>query len=93
MQPVTVTRRRGPGCGRGIRLLLPLVLVASSLTGLTPVQAQSPSPTIVGSGDPRSEGEGAGLVGSPVLVAFAVIALGAAASIVTLVIVRLRREV
>ena len=92
VKPMTDARQRGPGPRRGVRLLLPLVLVASSLTGLTPVQAESPSPTIVGSGDPRSEGEGAGLVGSPLLVAFAVIAVGAAASVITLVIVRLRGE-
>ncbi len=77
---------------RGLRLLLPFVLVASSLVGLTPVRAESPSPTIVGSGDPRSEGEGAGLVGAPFLVALGVIALGAAVSGVTILLVRLRQE-
>ena len=90
MEPVTRGRRRGHR--KVLRPILPLVLVGSSLIGLPPVQAQSPSPPIVGSGDPRSEGEGAGLVGAPFLVAFGVIALGVAASGITVLLVRLRRE-
>lgn len=57
-----------------------------------PSAAETPSPTIIGRGDPRSEGEGAGLVGDPLLVALGVVALGTLASGVTLVFLRLTRD-
>ncbi len=92
VEPLTMKGRRRPGRGTAVRLLLALVFVASLLAGPIPAGAESPSPTILGGGDPRSEGEGAGLVGAPFLVALGVIALGVAASGVTLLFVRLRRE-
>ena len=72
-------------------LLVPLLLVGSAL-GPAVARGQSPSPTIVGTGDPRSEGEGAGLVGAPFLVAFGVIALGLLTAGATLLFVRLTRD-
>jgi hypothetical protein len=54
--------------------------------------ADSPSPTVVGSGDTRSEGEGAGLVGAPVLIALGVIGLGLVVAGGTLVFLRLSRD-
>jgi hypothetical protein len=57
-----------------------------------PASAQSPSPGVVGGGDTRSEGEGAGLVGAPFLVAGGVVLLGLIAVGATLVYLRLVRE-
>jgi hypothetical protein len=79
-------------------VLVALLLVLSSTGVALPVSAESPTPaetpssTIAGRGDPRSEGEGAGLVGDPVLVALGVVALGAIASGATLVYLRLTRD-
>ncbi len=68
-----------------------LILLSSSGTALS-VRAVEPSPTIVDPGDPRSEGEGAGLVGDPFLAAFGVVVLGLLASVGTLIYLRLSRE-
>ena len=89
LRPVVQPISRRGGLRRGL-LLASIVLAAWSIVPTVPAAAQSPSPTIVGSGDPRSEGEGAGFVGSPVLVALAVIGFGVAAAGATLVVVRLR---
>jgi hypothetical protein len=51
--------------------------------------AASPVPTNVAGGDPRSAGEGPGLVGTPVVAIAIVFALGIAAAAVTLAWVRL----
>ena len=58
------------------------------------VHAQSPSPSggVIGGGDTRSDGEGAGAVGSPLLVAAGVIALGALTAAGTLLYLRLTRD-
>lgn len=56
------------------------------------VAADTPSPTVVGSGDTRSEGEGAGLVGAPVLIAVGVIGMGLVVAGGTLVYLRLSRD-
>jgi len=55
-------------------------------------RAQTPSPAIVPPGDTRSEGEGAGFVGSPLGVAIVVVALGAGAAVVTTLYLRLVRR-
>lgn len=69
------------------------LLILLSTTGVAlPVRAESPSPAIIDPGDPRSEGEGAGLVGEPFLIALGIVALGALASGVTLVYLRLTRD-
>lgn len=51
----------------------------------------SPSP-IIGTGDPRTNGGGPGLVGSPFVIALAVLALGALAAGGTVVYLRVRRQ-
>ena len=55
--------------------------------------AASPSPDPIG-GDPRSPGQGPGLVGDPLFALLAVVAIGVGSVIATLVYVRLtaRRE-
>lgn len=66
--------------------------VVASVTWLTlavPVLAASPSPTTSAGGDPRSSGQGPGLVGDPVLAVLAVVAIGIAAVALTFVYVRL----
>jgi hypothetical protein len=71
------------------------LLLLLPVAGLgAPVRAVdvTPAPTVVEPGDPRSEGEGAGLVGQPLLVAGGVIVLGILAAGATLVYARLTRE-
>jgi hypothetical protein len=65
--------------------------VLASAAGST-AAADTPSPTVVGSGDTRSEGEGAGLVGAPVLIALGVIGVGLVMAAGTLVYLRLSRD-
>lgn len=59
-----------------------------------PLLAASPSPTAGVGGDPRSSGQGPGLVGDPMLAVVLVVAIGLAAVALTLAYVRLtaRRE-
>jgi hypothetical protein len=54
----------------------------------TTTLAASPSPGAAG-GDPRSSGQGPGLVGDPAFALFAVLAIGLGSLLVTLVYVRL----
>jgi hypothetical protein len=88
--------RVGVFVARGARrAALVLCLAAVLLLAGSPlsiVAAATPSPELVPGGDTRSEGEGAGLVGSPVLVALGVIALGVAAAGATTLYLRLTRE-
>jgi hypothetical protein len=81
------------------RGLLALAVAGCLWIGIAslPVRAQTPTPseaaaTALPGGDTRSEGEGAGLVGQPVLIAAAVVILGAAAAGITLLYVRVSRE-
>ncbi len=64
---------------RGALIVLPLVL-SLWLAGVPLVLAESPNPTSVTAGDPRSSGQGPGLVGDPGT-AIAVVLLIAVASI------------
>lgn len=57
--------------------------------GPAAVAAASPSPTPAGAGDPRSSGEGPGLVGTPLVAIGAVVGLGVVTVLVTLAYVRL----
>jgi len=81
-----VTLRRGVGAGAAA-----LLWIAGTMTTL----AASPSPGEGGGGDPRSSGQGPGLVGDPAFALFAVIAIGFVSVVVTLAYVRLtaRRSV
>jgi hypothetical protein len=54
--------------------------------------AASPSPSTGVGGDPRSSGQGPGLVGDPLFALVAVIAIGLGALILTLAYVRLTRR-
>ena len=60
-----------------------------------PVLAASPTPSGMPGGDPRSSGQGPGLVGDPVLAVLAVFAIGLGALLLTLAYVRVtsRRDV
>jgi hypothetical protein len=53
-----------------------------------PLLAASPSPTAAPGGDPRSSGQGPGLVGEPVVAVLAVVAIGVGALALTLVYIR-----
>ena len=75
-----------------VRLAFVAAVAALLLLAVPGVHAASPSPGVVGPGDTRSEGEGAGLVGSPVLVALGVVGLGIAAAGATLLYLRLTRD-
>ena len=94
---------RGSGWLRtGRRTLVPLLLaialwlvVALPVAAATPEPAASPAPQpsptsgFLATGDPRSNGQGPGLVGSPFAIAFGVVLLGAVAAGGTLLYVRL----
>jgi len=55
----------------------------------TSVVAASPSPTAGSGGDPRSSGQGPGLVGDPLVALLAVLAIGGLALMLTLAYVRM----
>jgi hypothetical protein len=65
------------------------VATATWLTLANPTLAASPSPSPGTGGDPRSSGQGPGLVGDPLFALVAVVAIGLAALVLTLVYVRL----
>jgi hypothetical protein len=81
-----VTLRRGVGAGAAA-----LLWIAGTMTTL----AASPSPGGGSGGDPRSSGQGPGLVGDPAFALFAVVAIGLVSVVITLAYVRLtaRRSV
>ena len=61
--------------------------LALALAG--PILAASPAPTDAVGGDPRSAGQGPGLVGDPLVAVFAVLAIGLGAVALTLLYVKL----
>ncbi|MEA2026633.1 MAG: hypothetical protein U9O18_08070 [Chloroflexota bacterium] len=76
----------------GTTIMLALIAVglfAAAALGADPTTA--PAEVLEG-GDLRSEGEGPGLVGNPLLILAAVVALGFGTALVTLLIVRLTRR-
>ena len=79
------TLSRGLGLGAG----------AVWLGLAAPVLGASPTPSGMPGGDPRSSGQGPGLVGDPVFALLAVLAIGLCALLLTLAYVRLsaRRDV
>lgn len=74
--------------GRGVRALAVLAPAGWWLASAATVVAASPSPGSAG-GDPRSSGQGPGLVGDPLLAVGAVLAIGIGALLLTLAYVRL----
>jgi hypothetical protein len=75
-----------------IGLVFAIAFAVAPVAGQTRAIAASPSPAIVAPGDTRSEGEGAGFVGSPLLVALGVVLLGAGTAAVTMIYLRLRSD-
>lgn len=65
------------------------VAAVTWLTCAMTVLAASPSPSAAAGGDPRSSGQGPGLVGDPAFALLAVVAIGVGAVLVTLAYVRL----
>jgi hypothetical protein len=70
------------------RIVAPTVLWSGWLVLAGTVMAASPSPTGGSGGDPRSSGQGPGLVGDPLVAIGTVVAIGLAALILTLVYLR-----
>jgi len=68
------------------------LLLVACLLPVGAVAAESPVPSAAASGDVRTGGEGAGLVGSPFLAAAGVIVVGLAAAGLTVAWVRLERR-
>lgn len=72
-----------------------LITLAALAFGAAHVFAADPGPTlepVVLSGDPRSDGGGPGIVGSPLVILLGVVGLGLATVVVTLVLVRLTQR-
>lgn len=78
-----------------LRRAIVVGLCAAWLAGAVPVLAASPTPSGIPGGDPRSSGQGPGLVGDPVVAVLAVLAIGLGALLLTLTYVRMtaRRDV
>ena len=77
------------GAAAAKRVLGAMSMVIPWLILAIPALATSPSPSAGVGGDPRSSGEGPGLVGDPLVALLAVVAIGVGALIVTLAYVRL----
>lgn len=102
----TKKKRRAPGRLRAARWAMASLMFAAAVAfavalpvaGASPEPAASPppelsaTPGILDTGDPRSNGQGPGLVGSPFAVAFGVLALGVLAAGGALLYVRLTRR-
>jgi hypothetical protein len=74
----------------GLAVLVPgLSSIAPMLGGIPTALAASPEPSAATGGDPRSNGQGPGLVGTPGLAILAVLAIGLVAVIATTIYVRL----
>lgn len=76
---------------RNVAMAVSLALLLLSVAGPV-VSGASPEPTVLVTGDPRSEGQGPGVIGQPLVILLGVVALGAAAAGATLLIVRLTRD-
>jgi hypothetical protein len=76
-----------------VSALLPAVIsiVPGAASLVDSALAASPEPTPVSGGDPRSNGQGPGLIGTPGLAIVGVVALGVLAILVTAIYVRLTR--
>jgi hypothetical protein len=59
------------------------------LTGVVTVLAASPTPSAAVGGDPRSSGQGPGLVGDPAFAVLGVVAIGLGAVLLTIAYLRL----
>jgi hypothetical protein len=79
---------RRPGAGATLAAVASLATVASLLTWPAAALAASPAPSAVGAGDPRSVGQGPGLVGDPMTALLVVVAIGVLSLAATLAYVR-----
>jgi hypothetical protein len=88
---------RAAGRDRGLARTAAKAIVLGSIWLMLASAAlgASPAPSDMPGGDPRSSGQGPGLVGDPVLAVGAVLAIGLGALVLTLVYVRTtsRRDV
>ncbi len=62
---------------------------AALLASVATVLAATPAPSAAAGGDPRSAGQGPGLMGDPAFAVLAVVAIGLGAVVLTLVYLRL----
>lgn len=74
---------------RRVAAIVPIVIAWLALAAVA--LAASPSPPPEG-GDPRSSGQGPGLVGDPLFALLAVVGIGVASVVATLVYVRLTAD-
>ncbi len=81
-----MSRRRTAVSLAGLLAILGLLVIAGVALGAEPTAV--PAEVLEG-GDLRSEGEGPGLVGNPLLILAAVVGLGLATAVVTILLVRL----
>jgi hypothetical protein len=72
--------------------LFALCLDTHTAWAASPSPGPAASPGIIGSGDPRSNGQGPGLVGSPFAIAVGVVLLGLLAAGGTLLYLRITRD-
>lgn len=75
-------KRRQATAGAGAATLAWLAIAATAL-------AATPTPSAAVGGDPRSSGQGPGLVGDPAFAILAVVAIGLGAVVLTLAYLRL----
>ena len=66
-----------------------VLAAAAWLSTVATALAASPAPSAAAGGDPRSAGQGPGLVGDPAFAVLAVVAIGLGAVVLTLAWVRL----
>jgi hypothetical protein len=83
-----VTGRLGPAAEKADAVATALAALAVWLVCASAALAASPSPDPI-VGDPRSSGQGPGLVGDPLFALLAVFAIGVGSVIATLLYVRL----
>lgn len=81
--------RRGPRHSGGLARLAVAVGAALAWSLMTVGAVLGASPTPAAGGDPRSSGQGPGLVGDPAFAILAVLAIGIGALAITLAYVRL----
>jgi hypothetical protein len=82
--------RRGAAARRGVVAVGALALGAgANLAAAARAIAATPSPTTALGGDPRSSGQGPGLVGDPLLAIVIVVGIGLLALAATLLYVRM----
>jgi hypothetical protein len=81
--------RRGDHVRRRASIAAAVAAGVSWLVIVAPALAASPTPSAAVGGDPRSAGQGPGLVGDPAFALLAVLAIALAAIVVTLAYLRL----